>query len=160
MTWKVTDSMLEDMIENLNEISKCRYQLGHSYGMVHLEQASMECTGISIVSQGNTKKELYYQLQTLFDWLSKEKRSKMDYIKNCTHHDVFNIYMGQFKNGAKHNVSHIQEYERTLGKGKNKKTEKYYECMTCKKELSKDVYDASIVPKSQTQLANMRIDRD
>ena len=143
MTFRVTDTILEGLVKQLNDISKCRYQLGHSYGMVHLEKASMECTGISMVSQGNTKKELYYQLRTLLDWHSFEQRSKADYVKNCTHHDVFNVH--HFKDGKKENVSHIREY-----KGK-------YQCITCKKIVSKKEYEQSIIPKSAEELRKMRV---
>ena len=144
MTERITDSMLESMVEQLNDISKCRYQIGHSYGMVHLEKCSMECTGISMLSQGNTKKELYYQLRTLLDWHSFETRSKQDYVDNCTHLDVFNIHT--FKKGEKRNVSHIREYE-----GK-------YTCSTCKKEFTEKQYKLNIVPKSADQLRKMRIE--
>jgi hypothetical protein len=144
LTERITDSMLESMVEQLNDISKCRYQIGHSYGMVHLEKCSMECTGISMLSQGNTKKELYYQLRTLLDWHSFETRSKQDYVDNCTHLDVFNIHT--FKKGEKRNVSHIREYE-----GK-------YTCSTCKKEFTEKQYKLNIVPKSADQLRKMRIE--
>ncbi len=136
--------MLENMIEQLNKISKCRYKLGGSYGMVHLEKCSMECTGISMVSQGNTKKELYYQLCTLLEWHHFERRSKQDYVENCTHNDVFNLH--GFKKGEKHNTSHIREYN-----GK-------YTCITCKKEFTKEEFEADQKPKSVEQLRKMRID--
>lgn len=144
MTFRVTDSMLENLVERLNDISKCRYRLGGSYGYTSLEKCSMECTGISMVSQGNTKKELYYQLQLLFDWLNHEQNDVMDYIKNCTHHDVFNLH--SIKN-EKIDASHIREYE-----GK-------YTCLTCKKEFTKQEYEKSIIPKSAKQLRGMRVER-
>ena len=144
MTFSVTDSMLEEMVQHLNDISKCRYKLGWSYGKVNLEQCSMECTGISTLSVGNTKKELYYQLRMLLDWHSFETRNKRDYVDNCTHLDVFNIH--NFKKGEKRNVSHIHEYN-----GK-------YTCSTCKKEFTEKQYKLNIVPKSAEQLRKMRIE--
>jgi hypothetical protein len=141
--------MLENLIESLNDISKCRYTLGGSYGRVSLQKMSMECTGISMISEGNTKKELYYQLQTLFNWKSAEKRSKMDYIKNCTHHDVFNLH--SFDKNEKRDESHIRDYER---KGKT-----VYECITCKKQVSKDVWTKSHIPKDVETLRKMRFER-
>ena len=144
MTFTVRNSMLKSMVEQLNLISKCRYSLGGSYGKMNLEKHSMECTGISDLSIGNTKKELYYQLRMLLDWYSFEKRSKADYVKNCTHHDVFNIH--SFKDGEKRNASHIHEYD-----GK-------YQCMTCKKTFTKEQYEKSQIPKSREELRNMRIE--
>ncbi len=140
--------MLESLIESLNDISKCRYQLSGSYGYVGLQKMSMECTGISEISTGNTKKELYYQLQTLFNWKSAEKRSKMDYVKNCTHHDVFNIH--HFEKNEKRDESHIRDYER---KGKT-----IYECITCKKQFTKKQYEESHIPKDVETLRKMRIE--
>ena len=148
MTFRVTDLMLESMVKQLNDISKCRYQIGHSYDMVHLEKCSMECTGISMVSTGNTKKELYYQLDTLLRWHNIERNDKYDYVKNCTHHDVFNIHLSQFDHDEKYDVSHIREHQ-----GK-------YLCMTCKKECSKEEYEKSIIPKSREQLRGMRVKLD
>jgi hypothetical protein len=145
MTWRVTDSMLESMIEQLNDISKCRYALNGSYGHVGVCKKSMECTGISDLTTGNTKKELYYQLSAILDWHSFEKRSKADYIKNCTHHDVFNIHHMK----EKKNVSHIHEYE--------EKGEKYFMCITCQKKFTKQEYEKSKKPKSADELREMRV---
>ncbi len=139
--------MLELLIDQLNDISKCRYSLGGAYGGVNLQKKSMECTGISMLSDGNTKKELYYQLQMLLDWHSYEKRSKADYVKNCTHHDIFNLH--SFKEGEKRQSSHINKYE--------EKGSKYYQCITCNKKVSKAVYEASRIPKSHDELKNMRV---
>ena len=136
--------MLESLLKQLNNISKCRYQIGHSYGLVHLEKCSMECTGISIVSQGNTKKELYYQLNTLLEWYNFEKRANHDYVKNCTHHDVFNLH--SFKPNEKRNNSHIHEYNGE------------YVCITCNKKFTKEQYEQSIIPKTVEQLRDMRVE--
>lgn len=147
MGYRITDSMLESMVKNLNEISKCRYGLSHAYGRVSLIRYSMECTGISNISTSNTKSELYYQMSTLFEWLRSEEKAKTDYVKNCPHLDVFNISMSQFDNGQKHNVSHIREID-----GK-------YQCITCQKDdFTKQEYEASQKPRSQNQLRKMRID--
>ena len=143
MTFRVTDSNLESMVKQLNDISKCHYRLSGSYGKTDLEKNSMECTGISMLSQGNTKKELYYQLRMILDWHSFETRSIQDYVKNCTHHDVFNIH--NFQKDEKRNESNIREY-----KGK-------YICLTCQKEFSKKEYEKSIIPKSVEQLRKMRV---
>ena len=143
MTFRVTDSMLESLVEQLNDISKCRYQLGHSYGRVHLEKCSMECTGISMISQGNTKKELYYQLLTLLDWISHEKRDKADYTKNCTHHDVFNIH--HIEEGEKIDAGHINKYGDEI------------QCVTCKKTFNEKEYEENHIPKSREELRKMRV---
>lgn len=148
--------MLENMVKQLNDISKCRYSLTGSYSQVGIYKNSMECTGVSDLSIGNTKKELYYQLRMLLDWHSFEKRSKQDYVKNCTHHDVFNLH--SFKDGEKRDESNIREYTETKGKGKNKKEVTYYQCLTCKKRLSKKVYDQSHIPKDVETLRSMRIE--
>lgn len=135
--------MLESMVKELNNISKCRYQLGWSYGKVHLEKKSMESTGISDLSIGNTKKELYYQLRTLLDWYSFEKKSKQDYVKNCTHHDVLNLP----RNLEKVNASHIRLYQNE------------YRCMTCRKKITKKQYEKSIIPKDANELRLMRFEK-
>lgn len=145
MTFRATDKMLESMIGQLNDASKCKYELGHSYGQVHLYKKSMECTGISNISIGNTKKELYYQLRVLLDYLRTEETQVQDYVKNCTHHDVFNIH--SIKEGEKTDASNIHEY-----KGK-------FECMTCRKEFTEKEYIKSKIPKSREQLRKMRIER-
>jgi len=139
---RITDAMLESLVERLNQVSKSRYQIGHSYGMVHLEKKSMECTGISTISQGNTKKELYYQISTLLTWLNHEKTQKQDYVKNCTHHDVFNIH--HLKENQKEDASLIHEYH-----GK-------YECITCGKNFTKKEFDESHKPRSREELSKMR----
>lgn len=144
MTFRVTDSMLRDMIDSLNSISKCKYALGGAYGKVSLEKNSMECTGISTISSGNTKAELYYQLSAILDYIRHEKNDKMDYVKNCTHHDVFNLH--SFKDGEKRNSSHIREYD-----GK-------FKCITCGKQVTKKVYEDSIIPKDVQTLRNMRVE--
>lgn len=132
--------MLENVLKQLNSISKCRYKLAGSYGLTHLEKCSMECTGISSLSFGNTKKELYYQIRTLLDWHSFEKNSKQDYVKNCTHHDIFNI-----RNNEKINASNIRLYHNE------------YRCLTCSKKFTKEQYEKSIIPKTSDELRSMRL---
>ena len=73
---RITDRMLDFQLERLNDQTKCRYQIGRSYGYYHLERASMECTGIDSVSLGNTKRELYYQIQTHLKIQEAEKNRK------------------------------------------------------------------------------------
>lgn len=145
MNWNVSNSMIESVLKQLNDISKCRYQIQGSYGKLNLEKCSMECTGISNLSQGNTKKELYYQIRMILDWHSFETRSRMDHVVNCVHHDVFNLHT--FNKGEKRNESHIREYN-----------EKYV-CITCKKEFTKEQYKKSIIPKSVKQLRKMRFEK-
>ena len=123
---RVTEKMLEDKVNALNQVSKCRYRLGTSYDAYNLEQCSMETTGISTVSFGNTTQELYYQLCVTIEVMKHEKENKTDYVKNCLHMDTFNHFEG------KRNVSHIYEKD-----GK-------FKCMTCKNNVSKKIYADSI----------------
>lgn len=146
MTFRVTESMLYTLIDRLNEGSKCRYQLGFSYGWINLELCSMQTTGIKSISNGNTKKEMYYQLQTLLSIRHEEKTNKIDYVKNCTHLDTFNIHHFE---GKKQNVSHIR-----LSTVKNVKK---YVCVCCRKNLTKAQYDKSIIPRSAQELRDLWI---
>lgn len=142
---RITQSMLDFKIQALNDISKCRYSIGSSYGYYNLEKHSMECTGISMISQGNTKKELYYQLCVYFDILHAEKKAKADYVKNCTHLDVFNIH--GMKEGEKRNMSHIREYN-----GK-------FSCLTCQKQVKEAEFILSNVPRTRAELRALRYEK-
>ncbi len=136
--------MLDFQLEILNDNSKCRYRIGSSYGWVNLELCSMETSGIKSISNGNTKKELYYQLLTLNSIRSEEKRNKSDYVKNCTHLDVFNLH--SFKNGEKRDMGHIHEY--------NKK----YTCICCRKSFKEKDFIENHKPRSAQELRNLRIE--
>ena len=144
---RITDRMLRFSLERLNDQTKCRYQIGRSYGYYHLERASMECTGIDSVSMGNTKRELYYQIQTHLKIQEAEKNRKADYIKNCSHYDVFNIH--HIKEGEKVKAGHIFEYEL---KGKT-----VYQCITCQKFFTKSEYETNQKLKSHDELIKLRV---
>ena len=141
---RITQKMLDFQLEVLNDHSKCRYQIGSSYGHMNLELCSMECTGIKSISMGNTKSELYYQLLTLNSIHSEERTNKVDYVKNCTHLDTFNI--NHFE-GEKKDVSHIY---------KNPKGENI--CLCCKKVVSEAVSIESHKSRSSDELRKLRID--
>jgi len=144
---RITDRMLHFSLERLNDDTKCRYQIGRSYGYYHLERASMECSGIDSVSMGNTKRELYYQIQTHLKIKEAEKNRKEDYIKNCSHYDVFNIHY--IKDNEKVKAGHIFKYE---SKGKT-----VYQCITCKKFFAKSEYETNQKLKNRKQLLELRI---
>ncbi len=142
MTFRVTEKMLQYQLEALNDGSKCRYQIGSSYGRMNLEKCSMQTTGISSVSMGNTKAELYYQLQTLLSVRSSEKRNKIDFVKNCLHMDTFNLH--SFKDDEKREMSHIRESTDLDGKF-------VYTCITCKKQVSKKMAEFCQIPRTRKE---------
>ncbi len=86
---RITQSMLDQAIERLNEVSKIHIVSNDSYGYAQLAFRLPNSTGISNLSLGNTKAELYYQITFLLDWLSAESK-KSNWQKNCTHFDNFN----------------------------------------------------------------------
>lgn len=131
--------MLDFKLAALNDNSKCVYTIGSSYGYYNLEKKSMQTTGISMISQGNTKKELYYQLCAILDVRRAEKFDKIDFKENCQHLDTFNTH--SFKDNEKRDMSHIREYEG-----------KFY-CLTCgKNDFTKKEYDNSHKPRTRQQL--------
>ena len=151
MTERITSRMLSFALERLNAGTKCKYKIGSSYGYYNLERASMECTGIDSISMGNTKKELYYQIQTFLKIKEAEKNRKADFIKNCTHHDVFNLHY--LKDNDMVNHGHIFKSEI------KKKYQKLitYQCLTCKKFFRKSEYEENQRPKSRDELIKMRV---
>ena len=151
MTERITSRMLSFALERLNAGTKCKYKIGSSYGYYNLERASMECTGIDSISMGNTKKELYYQIQTFLKIKEAEKNRKADFIKNCTHHDVFNLHY--LKDNDMVNHAHIFKSEI------KKKYQKLitYQCLTCKKFFRKSEYEENQRPKSRDELIKMRV---
>jgi hypothetical protein len=136
--------MLDFQLEVLNDHSKCRYQIGGSYGYSNLELCSMETTGIRSISMGNTKKELYYQLLTLNEIRSQEKRNKTDYVRNCTHLDTFNLH--SFEKNEKRDMGHIREYN-----GK-------FTCLCCRKSFNEFAYMENHKPRSAQELRDLRIE--
>ena len=151
MTERITSRMLSFALERLNAGTKCKYNIGSSYGYYNLERASMECTGIDSISMGNTKKELYYEIQTFLKIKEAEKNRKADFIKNCTHHDVFNLHY--LKDNDMVNHGHIFKSEI------KKKYQKLitYQCLTCKKFFRKSEYEENQRPKSRDELIKMRV---
>ncbi len=87
---RVSQSMLDAAIKRLNESSKCRYIPNDCYGYAQLAVQMPNSSGISNMSLGNTKSELYYQIQFLLDWISKE-HNKEYHVKSCKHFDDFNM---------------------------------------------------------------------
>ena len=71
---RITQKDLEATLSLLNQNSKRVYRLGFSYGKVNLEVLE-KGTSINTVSVGNTKSELYYQLQTVLNYISREKKT-------------------------------------------------------------------------------------
>ena len=147
MTERITSRMLSFALERLNAGTKCKYKIGSSYGYYNLERASMECTGIDSISVGNTKKELYYQIQTFLKIKEAEKNRKADFVKNCTHHDIFNLHY--LKDNDMVNHGHIFKYEL--------KGTTVYQCLTCQKFFSKSEYEKNQKPKSRDELIKMRV---
>ena len=147
MTERITSRMLSFALERLNAGTKCKYNIGSSYGYYNLERASMECTGIDSISMGNTKKELYYQIQTFLKIKEAEKNRKADFVKNCTHHDVFNLAF--VKDSEKVNAGHISKFGSV--------SKSYYECITCRKSFTKSEYEENQKPKSRDELIKMRV---
>lgn len=139
---RITEKMLQYQLDILNDGSKCRYQIGSSYGRMNLEKCSMQTSGISSVSMGNTKAELYYQLQTLLSVRSSEKRDKIDYVKNCLHMDTFNLH--SFKDNEKREMTHIRESTDLDGKF-------VYTCYTCHKKVSKAVAENCLIPRTRKE---------
>jgi len=87
---RITQSMLDNAIKRLNQVSKGRYVPNDAYGYAQLAIQVPNSSGISNMSLGNTKAELYYQICFLLDWLSKEQ-NKEYHRKSCLHFDNFNM---------------------------------------------------------------------
>ena len=94
MTERITDSDLQGALDRLNEVSKVNYVQNGAYGYSQLAHTLPSQGGISTVSNGNTKKELYYQIQFALDILHNEKESRLNKF-NCRHRDEFNRFEGK-----------------------------------------------------------------
>ncbi len=87
---RITDSDLRRVIESLNSVSKVKYVQNDAYGYAQLAAHVPSSAGcISNMSLGNTKKELYYQIQFCLDWIGKEQ-NKSYHNALCVHYDNFN----------------------------------------------------------------------
>lgn len=73
---RVTQKMLDIAIDHLNSISKCKYVSNNAYGYSQLAMQHPNSTSISNLSLGNTKAELFYQIQFLNDYLTFEKNKE------------------------------------------------------------------------------------
>jgi len=119
MSDRITQSDLDRVIKRLNDISKCRYAPNDAYGYAQLALQCPNSSGISNMSLGNTKSELYYQITFLLDWLSAEK-NKANRKKSCEHFDNFNS-RDEFRDRGL-----IYEYN-------HKNDKKTYCCISCHK---------------------------
>lgn len=83
---RVTDSMIDAIIDRLNSNKKSNVLIVRkdAYGYSQVSVRYPNSTGESDLSLGNTKKELYYQLKLLEDWLGFNKRPELN-IHKCTH---------------------------------------------------------------------------
>ena len=134
MTERITQSMLDSAIKNLNAVTKSMYVSNDCYGWSQLAAKSMNSGGgIHGLSHGNSKKELYYQIQFYLDIMRHEKDSR-NWVKNCRHRDEFNSYDG------KKNISVVSERDG-----------KFY-CGGCEQEITKEDYIKSCKPITKTQL--------
>jgi len=137
MTERITQSMLDFAIERLNENSKCVYVQNNAYGWSQLALGMPNSGGcINTLSNGNSKKELYYQITFLLDWLRYEKNQK-NHKASCKHIDDFNRFEG------KQNRSVSSEYNG-----------KYY-CSGCRSYITKEEYEESIKPRSIDECREM-----
>jgi hypothetical protein len=117
MTFRITQAMLDSAIERLNETTKRQFVQNDAYGYSQLAISLPNSTGISTMSLGNTKKELYYQIHFALEVLSKMENQEYDMAK-CKHED---------RNYNNEVSSLIRDYG-TKGK-------KY--CISCHKEFDK-----------------------
>ena len=117
MTYRITQAMLDAAIERLNETTQRQFRQNDAYGYSQLAISLPNSTGISSISNGNTKKELYYQIHFALDVLEKMENPRYDMTK-CKHQDT---------NSQNEVSSLIRDYG-TKGK-------KY--CISCHKEFTK-----------------------
>ena len=91
MSDRITESMLSHAIDRLNNATNNHYTQNNAYGYSQLAIKLPNTTGISNRSLGNTKKELYYQIQFALDILSDLKNPRYD-MNLCTHKDLIRDY--------------------------------------------------------------------
>ena len=74
MTYRVTQKMLDFAIERLQTHTKCKITTNDCYGYSQLA-IELESGGIEMfdASHGDSKKDLYYQIQFCLDFLRKNK---------------------------------------------------------------------------------------
>ena len=90
MTHRVTDKQLEALVERLNSVSKCRYELDHSYGRQRVIMKHPNSGGvISDVTYNVPKSELESVLSGILSYLSKERNEEY-HISKCEHIDKMN----------------------------------------------------------------------
>jgi len=79
---KITQRMLDLKIEELQKLSKCKIITNNPYSYFQL--AIKLNHGISMFGStlGNTKKDLFYQIQFLIDWLKHEDDHKKGLNEN------------------------------------------------------------------------------
>jgi len=73
---RITQEMIDIAIDRLNKVSKCKYVSNNAYGYSQLSMQYPNSTGISDLSLGNTKSELYHQIHFLLDWISFENNEE------------------------------------------------------------------------------------
>ncbi len=133
MTERITDSDLERALKRLNDVSKVNYEFNNAYGYSQLAHTLPNSGGISTVSNGNTKKELYYQIQFALDILHNDKESKINKF-NCRHRDEFNRFED------KRDCSMIY-----VIKDDKKKTTRFY-CRACGQDVTELDFKKSKIP--------------
>jgi len=136
--------MLDHAIESLNSHSKCEYVTNDAYGYSQLavhEPNSVGC--ISNMSLGNTKKELYYQIQFALDWIRKENDPK-NHKDFCRHRGELNYFEGT------KDMSLIDEYK------DEKKKSVEYQCRGCHKKFSQPEFEQSHEPITYHQITEER----
>jgi len=143
---RITEKMLDYSIERLNDVSKCKYQIGSSYGYYNLEKRSMMCTGISNIATGS-KREIYEIIHSYLKIRYEENNSKEDYVKNCTHLDIFNLH--SIKESDFVDNGHIYRYQ--------DKGNFVYCCMTCgKSDFTEKEYHENHKKRTLKELQTLR----
>ncbi len=135
---------IERAIENLNKVSKVKYQSNGAYGYTQLAVSIPNSSGcISTMSNGNTKKELYYQIQFVLDWIRNESSAHYN-MNNCRHRDELNHFEG------KKDISLIREYT------DKKSNEKTYQCSCCRQEFTEIDFKQNHKPISYDTIRKKR----
>ena len=118
MTYRITQKMLDDKIELLNDLSNHRhFKQNDAYGWSQLAISMPNTTGINTVSLGNTKKELFYQIEVALSIMQYMKNPDYD-MKKC-----------------KHTGDHDESKPLDLVRDYGSKGQKY--CISCHKEFTK-----------------------
>ena len=87
---RTTISQLQNMVDRLNSVSKCRYTLEQSYGRTRVIVKYPNSAGcIGNVTYNLPKGELESVLNGILEYLSKESREDL-HIKKCEHIDKLN----------------------------------------------------------------------